>query len=131
MTSAGNRLGLQRAILLFHVLAATGMGVFAWFGLGAWPMLVLTFLIGLFQQGGFVGFYMVAARLYPVEIRTTGIGWGIGLGRFGAVLAPYLAGVLIALGWGIDILFTVFAVPLLVGGYVVFRIHQGQLRTAA
>ena len=67
------------------------------------------------------------ARLYPAEIRTTGVGWGIGLGRFGAVIAPYIAGVLIAAGWGISILFIVFAVPLVLGGWITYSIRSKAL----
>jgi AAHS family 4-hydroxybenzoate transporter-like MFS transporter len=121
------RWGLQKAILYFHLIAASGMLLFAWLPLGVASMLWLAGIIGLFQQGGFVGFYMTAARLYPPEIRTTGVGWGIGLGRFGAVIAPYLAGQLIALGWGIGILFTIFAVPLAIGGWITYSIRSKDL----
>ena len=124
---ASTRLGLQKTILYFHVLAALGMVLFAFLPLGLAALLFLTALIGLFQQGGFVGYYMTAARLYPADIRTTGVGWGIGLGRFGAVIAPYLAGLLIGAGLGIPFLFTAFAVPLIIGGYVTFRIKREML----
>lgn len=121
---AASHFGLQRGIFLFNVVAALGMLLFALAPLGIGPLLALTALIGLFQQGGFVGFYMVAARIYPAEIRTTGVGWGIGLGRFGAVIAPYLAGLLIAVGWGIPVLFVLFSLPLMLGGLIVFTIRS-------
>lgn len=121
------RLGLQKTILYFHVVAALGMILFAFLPLGIAALLFLTTVIGLFQQGGFVGFYMVAARLYPADIRTTGVGWGIGLGRFGAVIAPYLAGLLIASGWGVEALFTAFSLPLLIGGWVAYSIRSDAL----
>jgi AAHS family 4-hydroxybenzoate transporter-like MFS transporter len=124
---ASTRLGLQKTILYFHLIAASGMLLFAWLPLNIAGLLWLAGIIGLFQQGGFVGFYMTAVRLYPPEIRTTGVGWGIGLGRFGAVIAPYLAGQLIALGWGIGILFTVFAIPLALGGWITYSIRSKDL----
>jgi len=125
--AVSTRLGLQKTVLYFHVIAALGMILFAFLPLGIAALLFLTAVIGLFQQGGFVGFYMTAARLYPAEIRTTGVGWGIGLGRFGAVIAPYIAGVLIGIGWGIPILFTVFAIPLLLGGWMTYSIRSKDL----
>ena len=124
---AANRFGVQRSILYFHILAAVGMILFAFLPLGIAALLLLTTIIGTFQQGGFVGFYIAAARLYPADIRSTGVGWGIGLGRFGAVFAPYLAGVLIAAGWGISALFTLFAVPLVIGGWITYRIRSDSL----
>ena len=125
------RLGLQKTIFYFHVIAALGMVMFALLPLGIAALLLLTTVIGLFQQGGFVGFYMVAARLYPAEIRTTGVGWGIGLGRFGAVLAPYAAGLLIAAGWGVSLLFILFALPLLLGGWITRSIRADTLSSQA
>ncbi|MEP5764281.1 MAG: MFS transporter [Halieaceae bacterium] len=124
---ASTRFGLQKTILVFHFIAALGMILFAFLPLGLAALLLLTAVIGLFQQGGFVGFYMTAARLYPAEVRATGVGWGIGLGRFGAVIAPYVAGLLIAAGWGIPILFTVFALPLLAGGLITYSIRSKDL----
>jgi benzoate transport len=123
VAGAAGKFGLQRGVLYFNFSAALGMLVFALVPLELGYMLALTALIGLFQQGGFVGFYMVAARMYPAEIRTTGVGWGIGLGRFGAVIAPYLAGLLIAVGWGMDSLFVLFSVPLVAGGMIIFSIR--------
>lgn len=124
---AGTRFGLLRGILVFNLLAALGMLVFALVPMQVSALLLLTAVIGLFQQGGFVGLYMVAARIYPAEIRTTGVGWGIGLGRFGAVIAPYMAGLLIAGGWGVDLLFVLFAAPLVLGGLVIFSIRAREL----
>ena len=49
------------------------------------------------MQGGFVGLYSLAARIYPTEFRNTGIGWSIGAGRLGAVVGPLAAGFLIAI----------------------------------
>ncbi len=120
---ASVKLGLQRTILLFHLIAAAGMVIFSQVSLGITGLLALTAIIGLFQQGGFVGFYMLAARVYPAEIRTTGIGWGIGLGRFGAVAAPYMAGMLIAGGWSGASLFLLYAVPLVIGGSLIMAVH--------
>jgi AAHS family 4-hydroxybenzoate transporter-like MFS transporter len=121
------KLGVQRAMLLFQLIAAMGMVLFATLTLELRFLLALTMIIGFFQQGGFVALYMIAARIYPAEIRTTGVGWGIGLGRFGAVLAPYAAGSLIAIGWGMSILFLMFAVPLVVGGLFVYAIRSNSL----
>ena len=73
-------------------------------------------LIGFGMQGGFVGLYAVAARLYPTEIRNTGIGWGIGAGRTGAIVGPKVGGTLVGMGLSLTANFIVFAIPLLVSG---------------
>ncbi len=79
------------------------------------------FMIGILLQGGFTAMYALAARIYPASIRATGIGWGAGLGRTGAILSPTVAGFLSAAGWDIYDLSLLFALPLVVAGVLVMR----------
>ena len=87
---------------------------------GVEDLFIYLFIIGFLLQGGFVGLYAVAAKIYPTEIRTTGVGWAIGLGRFGAVVGPYVGGILIASGVSLEVNFVIFAVPLLVSGIIAY-----------
>jgi MFS family permease len=80
----------------------------------SWVILILFGFIGWGVQGGFVGFYSVAARLYPTEIRNTGIGWGIGAGRIGAIVGPKIGGTLIGLGLTLTTNFLIFSVPMII-----------------
>ena len=86
-------------------------------------LLVITFMTGFLQQGGFTGLYAVAAKVYPTSIRSTGIGWAIGLGRLGAVAGPAIAGYLIASGLDMSANYYVFAVPMAIGGILAYRLH--------
>ena len=105
--------GLRCAISVFLVVAAVLMTVFG-YASGSLAVLVLFGLVGFAVQGGFTGLYSVAARLYPTEVRATGVGWGIGVGRVGAIVGPALGGVLIGVGLSINANFIVFAVPMLI-----------------
>ena len=80
-------------------------------------------LIGFTLAGGYTGLYAVAAKVYAVEIRSTGVGWAIGLGRFGAVIGPGAAGFMIASGYTITTNFLLFAIPLFVGGALAYRLR--------
>ncbi|GAC18705.1 MFS transporter [Paraglaciecola arctica] len=77
-------------------------------------LFLLLFVIGFFLQGAYVGLYSTSAKLYPTEVRATGIGWALGLGRFGAVIGPYVGGVFIASGFSMQLNFLIFSVPLLI-----------------
>jgi MFS family permease len=89
------RFGLKRVIQLYLVLSAVMIMVFAAAPLPTTILMIFAFLMGL-EMAGMVGLYSVAARLYPTEIRNTGVGWAIGIGRWGAFLAPMAAGWMIA-----------------------------------
>jgi MFS family permease len=86
-------------------------------------LLALTLLIGILQQGGFTGLYSAAAKAYPTNVRSTGIGWAIGLGRFGAVVGPAVAGYLIAAGLDMSANYFIFAIPMAVGGFIAYRLN--------
>jgi benzoate transport len=73
----------------------------------------IAFAIGACLFGSMVGLYAITPLLYPAAIRTTGMGWAIGIGRLGAILAPVTAGLLVDSGWATAHLYYVFAAPLL------------------
>lgn len=76
--------------------------------------LTLAFLVGLFGTGCIIGAYAAVPQLYPTEVRTTGTGVAIGLGRWGGVAAPTAAGMLLDAGWTGPDLYFMFAIPLFI-----------------
>ena len=111
--------------LIFYLSAASavGMVIFAMAPNELTLLLSLTLVIGILQQGGFTGLYGAAAKAYPTVCRSTGIGWSIGLGRFGAVVGPAVAGYLIAAGFTMSANYFIFAIPMAIGGYIAYRLH--------
>ncbi len=117
------RLGLQRVICGFLIATALLMVGFGFSSGSVW-VLVLFGLIGFGVQGGFVGMYSLAAKLYPTRIRATGVGWAVGAGRIGAVVGPLVGGILIGLGWSLSANFIAFAVPALLAGLITLLINE-------
>ncbi len=87
-------------------------------------LLLMTGITGLFGLGALIGLYSVAARFYPDRQRASGVGLAIGAGRFGAILGPYIGGVLIGLDWQMDRYFLILAMPLLIAGFVVHGVRR-------
>ena len=117
------RLKLTNIIFWMASASAVGMVVFALAPSRLNLLLVLTLIIGILQQGGFTGLYAAASKAYPTRIRSTGIGWCIGLGRFGAVVGPAVAGYLIVAGLDMSANYIVFAVPMVIGGIIAYKLH--------
>ncbi len=61
-------------------------------------MLLSGLLIGL-GSGGAIA---LAALLYPTAIRSTGVGLGMAMGRFGQMVGPLIAGAMLGYGWRAD-----------------------------
>src|SRR6202012_1999445 len=45
-----------------------------------------------------LGANAMAAGLYPARIRSTGVGWALGVGRLGGIAGPAIGGALLAYG---------------------------------
>jgi AAHS family 4-hydroxybenzoate transporter-like MFS transporter len=59
-------------------------------------LLALSFFVGFFLVGGQIGLNAIAGTMYPTDIRSTGVGWALGVGRIGSILGPILGGILIS-----------------------------------
>jgi len=113
---------LAKPISIFFACAAISLAVIWGFKVqNATHLNALMLINGFFLQGAFIGLYALAARYYPTTVRATGIGWGAGFGRVGAILSPILAGILAANGWSMYALFLLFAFPLVLASVAVLR----------
>lgn len=118
-----SKFGLRRTIFGFLAITAVLMAIFGFFK-GSALVLVLFGLIGFGVQGGFVGLYAVAARFYPTEIRSTGVGFAMSAGRIGGIVGPFVGGILIGAGLSMTTNFMVFAIPTLLAGIATFMIKS-------
>ncbi|WP_019670656.1 MFS transporter [Eudoraea adriatica] len=121
-----SRMGIKRTVALFLGITGILMATFKMF-IGSNTLLFVIGLLGFTLQGGFVGLYVVAARIYPTEFRTTGLGWAIGVGRLGGVIGPALGGVLIGIGLSMAENFMIFSIPVILAGLITFYLASTKL----
>jgi benzoate transport len=121
-----SKFGLKKTIGVILICTGLLMACFGFFVGSKFILIVFAFL-GFGIQGGFVGLYALSARLYPAEFRTTGVGWAMGAGRFGGIVGPLVAGLLISAGIGIGLNFLIFAIPALISGIVTSRIDSDKI----
>lgn len=60
---------------------------------------VVGLLLGILINGCVASLYALAPMLYPSQLRTTGVGIAMGLGRIGGILSPLVAGILLDHQW--------------------------------
>jgi AAHS family 4-hydroxybenzoate transporter-like MFS transporter len=70
-------------------------------------------LAGFFLGVASSGLIALAPLLYSTAIRSTGVGWAIGLGRLGAIVGPLVIGLLVSRGWQIGDTFAALGIPAL------------------
>ena len=69
------------------------------------------FVAGFCIVGAQTAANALVAAFYPTALRSTGVGWALGVGRIGSIVGPLLGGVLLAWKWGPPELFLVAALP--------------------
>lgn len=104
-----SRWPLARVLAMFMLITAGLLLLFVGFGSSIAAALGLGLLIGLFCNGCVAGLYALSPVVYDTSVRATGVGWGIGIGRIGAILSPTVAGFLLDSGWEPLHLYGVFA----------------------
>ncbi|HLI86518.1 MAG TPA: aromatic acid/H+ symport family MFS transporter [Bryobacteraceae bacterium] len=101
----------------YGVLAAVYLGAAVcvfWIGLVSATVAVETaavFAAGFCVIGGQTCSNSLAAESYPTAIRSTGVGWALGIGRIGSIVGPVVGGVLLSFQWGTREVFLAAAIP--------------------
>lgn len=122
---AGYR-GLRQLVAAYMIVSVVCMVAFAFASASLAVLMTLAFVVGFFLYGVMIGLWAVVPQLYPPAIRTTGTGWAIGIGRFGAIAGPYAAGMLMAAGWDREAYYSALSLPLLVAAAAVLNVGRKQ-----
>jgi len=116
-----------RPFLTVALTMVAGAVSVALFGLLAhWLALAMTLalVVGYVTFGSVVGLYSIMPSVYPTEVRNTGAGLSVGVGRIGAIVSPFVAGVVLERGWSGSSTYVLFALPLLAAGAVTFLMER-------
>jgi len=85
-------------VAIFAAFAAIALGLLAAFDWGVVGLALLIGVVGFFSTGTQNGLNGSAGATYPVEIRASGLGWALGLGRVGSILGPLVGAAALSLG---------------------------------
>src|SRR5699024_7971604 len=89
----------KKVSVIFTILSALVVVCFILSSSILWLAMILGILVGALINGCISGLYTLNPSVYAAEIRSTGVGTAIGVGRIGAILAPTIAGILLDQGW--------------------------------
>jgi MFS transporter, AAHS family, 4-hydroxybenzoate transporter len=81
------------------------------------------FVAGFGVPGSQAGLNAFSATYYPTDLRATGVGAGLGIGRIGAIVGPLVAGMLLSRHWANRELFLAAAIPAMVSAVVMLALR--------
>jgi AAHS family 4-hydroxybenzoate transporter-like MFS transporter len=125
-----DRAGFSKVLIPVYIGAGLAIGSIGFAGTSLGLIMIASFLSGAFVIGGQTSVNVLAAVFYPTYIRATGVGWALGIGRFGSIVGPVVGGVLLQARWDRQSLFMVAAVPAFVAAVsaLVLSLTQGEIR---
>jgi MFS transporter, AAHS family, 4-hydroxybenzoate transporter len=94
-----NRCGARTTLLIEYAVASVFVAALAMIPRSFALVAPVTFISGFVIIGAQGGLNALAARFYPTSIRSTGVGWALGVGRLGSIVGPLMGGVLLSVGW--------------------------------
>ena len=116
------RFGFVRVLFVCFVAATLTVGMIGMVAQTLPWLLAVVFAGGFCVVGGQPAVNALAGHFYPTSLRSTGIGWSLGIGRIGSVIGPLVGGQLIALNWSNAALFHAAAVPVLCSALLVIAL---------
>jgi AAHS family 4-hydroxybenzoate transporter-like MFS transporter len=118
-----DRIGAVRALSFAYLGAAVFLALIAAVDRSdASVLLPAVFMAGFGIAGAQIGMNALAAEVYPTAIRSTGVGWALGVGRIGSIIGPLVGGGLLALGWPTSLIISLTIIPMLVAALAVFSL---------
>lgn len=87
-------------------------------------VMTVAFVLGFTVTGIQAGLNSLAASFYPTSIRSTGVGWALGIGRIGSVTGPMLGGILLKIGWTPQQILLATAVPAFCAGLAIMLSYR-------
>lgn len=128
-----DRYGPYRVLTPAFLLAALLTAALGTASDSGWLVVLTVLAAGFGVVGAQLAMTALAADLYPTTARSTGVGWGLGIGRLGAVISPTAGGLALAAGWTQWELFAAAAIPALIcaGGTFLMGLAEGRRQARA
>ncbi|MBU6256799.1 MAG: MFS transporter [Burkholderiales bacterium] len=125
-----DRVGFYKVLVPSFLLAAVTIVTMGQPGVGLPTLFLVVVVTGFCIIGGQPAVNALAATYYPTALRSTGVGWSLGVGRIGSIVGPVLAGELIRRNWPTGHIFMAMAVPTVVSALMLVLIALNNRHTA-
>ncbi len=128
-------LGGRRATVVQMVLSALFIGIMARQHSAVWFVWIMSAALGVAVQGAQAGLNALAAAYYPTKVRSTGLGWALGVGRIGTIIGPLLGELMLSAHWSLRAIFLSGTIPAVIAalalGTIALRQSDSLNRTSS
>ena len=122
------RQGFVPVLTVTFAVAALSVAMIGYPGLSLAMLFVVVFIAGACVVGAQPSLNALAGSYYPTYLRSTGVGWALGIGRAGSIVGPVMAGQFLARQWTTTDIFLALAVPAVIS-IVAMLALRGEVRS--
>ncbi|WP_433286382.1 MFS transporter [Pseudonocardia sp. CA-142604] len=110
----------------FLFVALTGLAL----GAPLWVLFAAALLTGACIVGGMNSLIALTTVFYPASMRSTGVGWALGVGRVGGILGPLVVGAALTAKWPASTVICAMGVPMIAAALAALLLarHYGMRR---
>lgn len=90
-----SRWAARTTLIFFTIISAVAIVAFILSIHSLAVAMLMGVVVGALVNGCISGLYTINPATYDADVRSTGVGWAIGAGRAGSILAPTIAGMLL------------------------------------
>jgi AAHS family 4-hydroxybenzoate transporter-like MFS transporter len=113
-----------RALALLYFVAVFAVGAIGQLGHSVAFVTLAIFVAGFCIVGGQISANALAAGYYPTSIRSSGVGWALGIGRVGSIVGPLVGGALMTMQWSTGEVFMAAAAAALCAALAAFTLSR-------
>src|SRR5713226_8395451 len=113
-----------RALALVYFAAVFAVGAIGQLGHSIVFVTMAIFAAGFCTVGGQIAANALAAGFYPTAVRSTGVGWALGIGRIGSIIGPLVGGALMTAKWSTGSVFLAAASAALCAALAAFSLSR-------
>ena len=124
-----DRFGAFRTVAFIYLMGAVSVALLG-YAIPLSLIMLAAFFAGAGIVGGQTGTNVLAASLYPTYIRSTGVGWGLGIGRIGSIVGPIFGGLMLSMHFPLTMIFFAAAISALLASAAIFLMGQSRSRHA-
>ena len=118
-----DRLGARKVLIVFFLVGFVTLAA-----LSFKPSMFLLYLLIAIAGATTTGSQIIAnsyvSQYYPTEIRSTGVGWALGIGRIGGLLGPAIGGFILNQNLPLQVNFLSFAIPCILAAIGIWTVQE-------
>lgn len=118
-----DRFGSRLVLLSFFITGFLALTLLS-FKPNMFLLYLLLFIAGGATTGTQIIMNAYVSQYYPNEIRSTGVGWELGIGRIGGILGPTLGGILLSSQLPLQVNFLAFAIPCIISAIAILLVRE-------